>query len=57
MDDNIVELNESLSLRIEQLIATKSILNFAEVMQPNSTSIEIIDNDGTVEIYCNSYLK
>ena len=53
VDDNIVELNESLILRIEQVLATESILNFTEVIQPNSTLIEIIDNDGTVSYHCN----
>ena len=52
VDDNIVELNESLILRIGQVLATQSI--FTEVMQPNSTLIEIIDNDGSVENYCDS---
>ena len=44
VDDNIVELNESFILRIEQVLA-QSIST--EVLQPNSTLIEIIDNDGT----------
>ena len=48
VDDNIVELNESLILRIERVLATQIILT--EVMQPNSTLLEIIDNDGTVSI-------
>ena len=52
MDDNIVEFNESLILRIGQVLTTQSI--FTEVMQPNSTLIEIIDNDGTVENYFNT---
>ena len=46
VDDNIVELNESMILRIEQVLVAQSIL--IEVIQPNSTSIEIIDNDGTI---------
>ena len=46
VDDNIVELNESSILRIKQVSATQSV--FTEVMQPNSTLIEIIDNDGTI---------
>ena len=52
VDDNIIELNESLILRIGQVLATQSI--FTEVMQPNSTLIEIIDNDGSVENYSDS---
>ena len=46
MDDNIVELNESMMIRIEQVLTTQDIL--IEVIQPNSTLIEIIDNDGTI---------
>ena len=46
VDDNIVELNESMIMRIEQILTTQSIL--IEVIQPNSTLIEIIDNDGTI---------
>ena len=46
MDDNIVELNESMIIRIEQVLTTQDIL--IEVIQPNSTLIEIIDNDGTI---------
>ena len=46
MDDNIVELNESMIIRIEQVLMTQDIL--IEVIQPNSTLIEIIDNDGTI---------
>ena len=48
VDDNVIELNESLILRIEQVLSTRGIINFTEVMQPNSTLIEIIDNDGTI---------
>ena len=46
MDDNIVELNESMMIRIEQVLTTQDIL--IEVIQPNSTLIEIFDNDGTI---------
>ena len=46
VDDNIVELNESMIIRIEQVLTTQDIL--IEVIQPNSTFIEIIDNDGTI---------
>ena len=49
VDDNIVELNESFILRIEQVLTTTSI--FTQTVQPNSTLIEIIDNDGTVLNY------
>ena len=49
VDDNIVELNESFILRIEQVSTTTSI--FTQTVQPNSTLIEIIDNDGIVLNY------
>ena len=49
VDDNIVELNESFILRIDQVSTTTSI--FTQTVQPNSTLIEIIDNDGTVLNY------
>ena len=48
VDDNILELNESFILRIEQ-VSTTSI--FTQTVQPNSTLIEIIDNDGTLLNY------
>ena len=53
VDDNIVELNESMIIRIEQVLTATSLLNFVEVLQPNSTLIEIIDSDGTILNYCN----
>ena len=53
VDDNIVELNESMILRIGQVSTATSILNFVEVLQPNSTLIEIIDSDGTRLSYYN----
>ena len=49
VDDNIVELNESFILRIEQVLTTTS--TFTQTVQPSSTLIEIIDNDGTVLNY------
>ena len=49
VDDNIVELNESFILRIEQVSTTRSI--FTQTVQSNFTLIEIIDNDGTVLNY------
>lgn len=52
VDDNIVELNESLILRIEKLLLTNI---FTQIVQPNSILIEIIDNDGTVLNHYNSY--
>ena len=49
VDDNIVELKESFILRVEQVLTTTSI--FTQTVQPSSTLIEIIDNDGTVLNY------
>ena len=43
MDDNIVEFNESLMISIDQV--TGNI--FTQVLQPNSTLIEITNYDGT----------
>ena len=42
VDDNIVELNESLIVQIGRITSNRPV----KIVEPNSTTILIIDNDG-----------
>jgi len=42
VDDNMVELNESLLVQIGRITSNRPV----QIVEPNSTTILIIDNDG-----------
>ena len=50
MDDNIVELNEVLEVRIVDIIAVPGVSVL--ILEPNTTSIEITNNDGNMHFPC-----
>jgi len=47
VDDEVVELNKSLTVRIGHIVVSEGI--DVQIGQPNSSLIEIIDNDGNIK--------